>query len=264
MIKMKHCIAFLFILLIGIYGCKSNKNNHQSKPETTITLLSLTEGLHILSPQERNGMTITIDGEKIPAYNAKAKRLNTQEILQAFRDSTLSYDIYADKNLTPRLAIFKPISESITPQEDSLPPMEVSLEYAPNFTTKDLAGNTISLEKLKEKVVVMNFWFTHCQPCIEEIPELNTLVEKYKNKEDIVFIAITHDPAPRVIRFLDKHPFQYTIVTDAQDIMDSYIVLSYPTNIILDKKGNIVYHSSGYRHQIDKIMARYIDKAFEN
>jgi len=46
-----------------------------------------------------------------------------------------------------------------------------------NFEFKDMNGNLYTLASLKGKVVVLNFWFSTCVPCIEEVPELNMLVE---------------------------------------------------------------------------------------
>lgn len=60
---------------------------------------------------------------------------------------------------------------------------------APLFEIKDLTGKTVHLEALKGKVVVLNFWFVECKPCVSEIPELNELVFDFQ-KEDIVFMAL--------------------------------------------------------------------------
>ena len=46
---------------------------------------------------------------------------------------------------------------------------------APDFTLKDLTGKKWRLSQLKGKTVVLNFWFTTCPPCIQEIPDLNEL-----------------------------------------------------------------------------------------
>jgi peroxiredoxin len=50
---------------------------------------------------------------------------------------------------------------------------------APNFEATTLDNKRIELSKLKGQVVVINFWFTRCQPCIEEMPGFNKLVESY-------------------------------------------------------------------------------------
>src|SRR5436853_6658072 len=52
----------------------------------------------------------------------------------------------------------------------------------------DLSGNKIQKKDLLGKVIVINFWFTSCQPCINEMPLLNNLVAAYKDT-NVVFIA---------------------------------------------------------------------------
>ena len=56
-------------------------------------------------------------------------------------------------------------------------------EDAQNFTGVNMNDETVELEKLKGKVVILTFWSTRCQICIAEIPKLNKLVDKYKGEE---------------------------------------------------------------------------------
>ena len=56
------------------------------------------------------------------------------------------------------------------------------------FKTTDINRNKLNLQEMKGKIVVFNFWFINCPPCKREIPELNKLVEKYK---EVVVLAIT-------------------------------------------------------------------------
>ncbi|MGK0324190.1 MAG: thiol-disulfide isomerase/thioredoxin, partial [Psychroserpens sp.] len=60
---------------------------------------------------------------------------------------------------------------------------------------EDIEGNSHTLESLKGKVVVINFWFINCKPCVAEIPDLNKLKAKFNNK-DAVFVAIALDSKP--------------------------------------------------------------------
>ena len=89
---------------------------------------------------------------------------------------------------------------------------------APDFTMTDLNGHEISSETTKGKVVVLNFWFVSCKPCIAEIPELNEVYKTYKNNSDVVFASITFDKKEKVDVFLEKHPLQYPVVSDAKEI----------------------------------------------
>jgi peroxiredoxin len=117
---------------------------------------------------------------------------------------------------------------------------------APEFTVIDRNGKTYKLSGLRGKTVVLNFWFTACTPCIQEMPELNQLTEEFKNDPDVVFLAITYDPDDRVEGFLSKNTFKYPIVTGQKPLIEQYGIVSYPTNLIIDKNGNVAFLLSAY------------------
>jgi len=93
----------------------------------------------------------------------------------------------------------------------------------PDFTAQTLNGQFISKQSLKGKVVVMNFWFIGCKPCLAELPALNTLVEQYKGKE-VVFIAFGRDSKQQTVeKFLPKHEFKFQLVTEGKDYADKFL-----------------------------------------
>lgn len=117
-------------------------------------------------------------------------------------------------------------------------------EPAPKFEIKNLKGETLSLARLKGKVVVINFWFIGCAPCRVEIPGLNALTEEFK-EDDVVFIAFALDEAQNLKAFIKDHPFTYQIVPESQAIAQNYGVQAYPTHIILNREGKIEYRLTG-------------------
>jgi len=131
-------------------------------------------------------------------------------------------------------------------------------EPALDFIATDLDGNTYKLSDLKGKVVVLNFWFTKCGPCVAEMPELNQLAANFKN-EDVVFLAITFNKKAIVNQFLEKQDFNYTILADANHVISMYGVRSYPTSIVINKKGEIVLKELGYRTNIKEVLATSIN-----
>ncbi|WP_299249564.1 TlpA disulfide reductase family protein [uncultured Lacinutrix sp.] len=130
-------------------------------------------------------------------------------------------------------------------------------EKALDFIVTDLEGNTIKLSELKDKVVVLNFWFTKCGPCVVEMPKLNELVKEYEDK-DVVFLAITFNKEGIVENFLYETDFNYTIVPNANDVINMYGVQSYPTSIVINKKGEIVLKEIGYRTNIKSVLSKAI------
>ena len=112
------------------------------------------------------------------------------------------------------------------------------------FSVTDINDNKYSLESLKGKVIVINFWFVECKPCVMEMPDLNKLVEKYKDKE-VVFLGLAMNQKEKIEQFLKKTKYNYVIVPDAKDVVAKYSVTSFPTHMVIDKNANILFAVSG-------------------
>ncbi|HEY0652983.1 MAG TPA: TlpA disulfide reductase family protein [Chryseosolibacter sp.] len=116
---------------------------------------------------------------------------------------------------------------------------------APDFDVSTLAGERLTLEDLKGKIVVINFWFESCAPCVAELPALNKLAGEYDQK-DVVFIAFGRDSESEIRTFLTAKKFDYKIVSGKFDISMDYCVISgWPMNLVLDKKGIVRYIKAG-------------------
>jgi thiol-disulfide isomerase/thioredoxin len=113
----------------------------------------------------------------------------------------------------------------------------------PKFEFTTLNGEVVRSGALKDRPTLINFWFTRCAPCIDEMPVLNKLQEQYA--EDFNFIAITYEKKAAVDTFLQKHDFNFKHVIDAKDFIDQLGVQSYPMNLFLDKKGILRYAKGG-------------------
>jgi len=109
---------------------------------------------------------------------------------------------------------------------------------APDFELKDIQGTSWSLKKLRGKVVVLNFWFTSCAPCIHEMPELNKLVKTFENK-NIAFLGLTFNSEKQIEGFLKKREFIYKLLPNSHDVDKAYNINSWPTSIVIDKNGYI-------------------------
>lgn len=128
-------------------------------------------------------------------------------------------------------------------------------QTAPDFEFLNLNGEKIKLSELKGKVVIINFFFTACAPCVREIPFLNSLVEKYGN-ENIKFISISRwEDAEQLKPFLAKNPIKFDIIPsvfkDGKSEMqlfaeNTYHVMLYPSLLILDKNGVVTHTQVGY------------------
>ncbi|MDB5150922.1 MAG: TlpA family protein disulfide reductase [Mucilaginibacter sp.] len=132
-------------------------------------------------------------------------------------------------------------------------------QSAPDFTLTDLKGKSWSLAALKGKTVVLNFWFTTCMPCIDEMPKLNTVKSKYAS-QNVVFLALGLDDSAAIKSFLKNHAFEYALFPKTQSVGKEYHVANYPTSIVIDPKGIIRFLQIG-GNDIDQALPAAIESA---
>jgi peroxiredoxin len=209
----------------------------------------ISKDLHEMTNEEMMKYQVRFSSN-IDMFDAEGNKIKDDQINNLMTSGHFMPIIFANKAHKPKAIVFrkatdeekqqmKAILEGQDPNQDFVPGL-----MAEDFTTEDINGNTIKLSDLKGKIVVINFWFSHCQPCVAEMPELNKLVEKYKSK-DIVFISITFDDKEKVEKFLSNTKFNYTPIVGAMTIIQKYNVNSFPSNLIIDKKGEIIYRKIG-------------------
>lgn len=111
-----------------------------------------------------------------------------------------------------------------------------------DFAFNDIDGKTVTLRSLRGKYVYIDVWATWCGPCCKEIPYLEKLVEKYKNK-DICFVSISIDKNQKAWRDMVIKRSMKGIqlnVGDNKEFEKNYMITLIPRFILLDKQGNII------------------------
>lgn len=115
---------------------------------------------------------------------------------------------------------------------------------APDFTFPSLAGPPISLSDHRGKVVLVNIWATWCPPCIEELPSLQNLYVKMKEKGqpfEILAVDIDALGAEPVRKFVDRFKLTFPIPLDPRGtIKKLYRTTGIPETFIVDKRGILV------------------------
>ena len=129
---------------------------------------------------------------------------------------------------------------------------------AESFEATDMKGNPINLSDYKGSVVALNFWYIGCKPCVQEIPELNEIVEAYHEKP-VKFVAIALDKADKLEQFLQDRPFTYDIIAEGRPVSKKYQVSLYPTHIIIDQEGKVVYAKAGYGSMTSTLIKKTLD-----
>jgi peroxiredoxin len=107
-------------------------------------------------------------------------------------------------------------------------------------------GELINNERLMGKVVLVNFWFEGCAPCLAEFDALNELAEKFKDQKDFEFISFTWDNAETIKRVNEKYKLKFKVLSaDTNECRRLNLNNGYPTTMVLDRKGIIKYITSG-------------------
>lgn len=117
---------------------------------------------------------------------------------------------------------------------------EVSFQAADKsiINTRDLIG----------KVVFINFWATWCPPCIEEMPSIQALYNKFKDNKDIVFLLVDVDADLKgAERFMRTNKLDMPLYIPNSNLPSSFLGGAIPTTVILDKRGNIDVRLEGGR-----------------
>ncbi|UZR94314.1 TlpA family protein disulfide reductase [Chondrinema litorale] len=122
---------------------------------------------------------------------------------------------------------------------------------APNFDLYSLDGEKVSLEDLKGKVVVLDFWATWCAPCVMAFPYYKEVVEKYRDDENVVFYFINLDKDKEkedISSFMESRKVDFNVLLDKEnDSSKDFAVSGLPTKMIIDKNGYINFGESGFK-----------------
>ncbi|QQS40194.1 MAG: TlpA family protein disulfide reductase [Acidobacteriota bacterium] len=140
-------------------------------------------------------------------------------------------------------------------------------QAAQNFVETTISGESIELEKLRGKVVVLTFWSTRCEICVAEIPNLNKLVDKY-GTEDVVWVGLAWQDKAKLEEFFAKKPFKFKIVAQSLGVLLKYadrdpqgrLNMGFPAHFIVSQDGTVVYKASGWdkTSKIDSTVSRLL------
>jgi peroxiredoxin len=131
----------------------------------------------------------------------------------------------------------RPGGQANVPPSEPLPPVY------------DFQGKPVTLERFRGKVVLMDFWATWCSPCLEELPALERLHRKYRDKGFVMLgISIDEEGASVVKPVIEKHGLTYAILMDTGKDAALYQALgvaSLPALFLLDAEGRIIGQWAG-------------------
>lgn len=130
---------------------------------------------------------------------------------------------------------------------DLLRPAKSTL--APDFDVPALNAGRIVLRELRGRPVFLNFWATWCVPCKTEMPAMERLYRRYKDRGfTIVAVSIDTEPPPKIAAFAKGLGLTFPIGLDPKlEVANRYTVRALPSSFLIDKNGSTVAVALGPR-----------------
>ena len=137
---------------------------------------------------------------------------------------------------------------------------------APQFDLANPEGNTLSSDSLLNKIVVIDFWATWCPPCVFDMNAMEQLTERYKDRNDIVFLLVNvkeNNPKTareRALGLVAKKNLTDALYFDLKNKMAlDFDLQSLPTLYVIDRNGNIAFRNVGTtfntQKKVEEVMA---------
>jgi thiol-disulfide isomerase/thioredoxin len=152
-------------------------------------------------------------------------------------------------------------SSDRTEADGQLLPEDVTLERVDN-------QKTIELKSFKGKVLLINFWATWCEACMVEMPSIQKLQDKFKDKGfEVIGINVDDNPSKVVPAVISKLKLSFTILKEPknnQRLSEFFGVSAIPYSVVVDKDFKIVWAESGERDWSANDVVQDIEKLLKN
>ena len=129
------------------------------------------------------------------------------------------------------------------------PPPIIRGVPAPLFELARLdSDEAVSMEDLRDRVVLINFWATWCKPCEDEMPAMERLYRELR-PEGFELLAISVDDSPEPVRaFRDRLSLSFPILVDSeQEVAELYQTFRFPESLLVDRNGTVIERYIGPR-----------------
>lgn len=215
---------------------------------------NLGEGFDAMQTKYNFIYKITIDKiSNMPMVILQKNDLNNDFIKTNFTNINISpnqptenswyYSTYTDEY---KLAKQKEVSQLI-------PVGSIASEWTLPLYNKN---ENVSLSGLKGKVILLDFWFKNCSPCIESIPHLNVINTKFKDKKFKILGINTWDLQKDITTFCNKHKIGYDILMNGKELAKRYGIDEFPTIVLIDKEGKVLYSGGFDQSRIEELIEK--------
>ena len=124
-------------------------------------------------------------------------------------------------------------------------------QKAPQCSMRPLSSDSLSMDDLKGELILINFFATWCNPCMQEMPKLEKEIwQEYQDDGLQVYCVGREHTADELKKFVKKKNLTVPVVPDPEREIYSHFASKYiPRNIIIDQKGKIVFQEIGYNDE---------------
>jgi len=131
-------------------------------------------------------------------------------------------------------------------------------QIAPDLDIGEWVGPSLSLESLRGRVVLLDFWGPRCKPCIAAFPKVQELHEKF-NEMGLTVIAVcgAGGDVEKVSGFMKDRDYSFAAAIDGGKTVRNYAVSGIPCYYLIDKQGRLVWgpeHSVPLRERIESLL----------
>lgn len=124
--------------------------------------------------------------------------------------------------------------------------LSINRSVPSDLTFRSEDGDLLKPGENKGEVYFINFWATWCPPCRAEMPSINSLASKIKNKNKVNFIMVDVDSKiTSSVKFMKKHSYQLKVYSSESAIPEHIFSGTLPTTVIIGPKGDIVFQHTG-------------------
>jgi thiol-disulfide isomerase/thioredoxin/outer membrane lipoprotein-sorting protein len=159
----------------------------------------------------------------------------------------LTRALKVDQPIPAELFAFTPPADAREQAPQSAGRVDLTGKDAPAFRGVSLDGKTYTLEALKGRPVLLDFWATWCGPCIKSMPTLDKINETYKGQGLVVLGIDVEETRETVEKFLKTKPIAYPVIMGSEaGIPQAYGVTGFPTFVLISPEGKVVAHQLGF------------------
>jgi thiol-disulfide isomerase/thioredoxin len=102
------------------------------------------------------------------------------------------------------------------------------------FSLPKLDGRILRSQELKDNIVVLDFWATWCENCVNEIPEFNRLEKEYSSQGvKVIGLAVQSGWASDVQKFAKQYNMRYTVLVGNDDTVSDFGIISFPNTYVI-------------------------------